>query len=226
MNKAQTLAPYAGTYPKLAENVFVAPNATVIGDVKIGKSSSIWYGAVLRGDVNSISIGERTNVQDNVMVHVAKHNAAGKPLPTVIGNDVTIGHGATIHAATIDDCTVIGMGSTIMDGAHIQKGSVVAAGSLVVPGTVVKTGQVWAGTPAKLLRELAEGESAFIAQSAEDYAFLAAVHAEENAKSFAEIELDMARRFDRLTRDPDYDQQQGVERDQQTREIVNVAAST
>ena len=180
----------------------------------------------LTGDVNSISIGERTNIQDNVMIHVAKHNAAGKPLPTIIGDDVTIGHGATIHAATIDDCTVVGMGSTIMDGAHIQRGSVVAAGALVVPGTVVKTGQVWAGTPAKFLRELAQGETSFILQSAEDYAALAAVHAEENSKSFGEVELDLARREDRLLRDPDYDAQQGVERDQMTREIITVASST
>ena len=178
------------------------------------------------GDVNSISIGDRTNIQDNVMIHVAKHNAAGKPLPTIIGSDVTIGHGATIHAAKIDDCSVIGMGSTIMDGAHIQKGSVVGAGALVVPGTIVKTGQVWAGTPAKCLRDLAEGEASFIVQAADDYAALAAVHAEENAKSFAEVELDLARREDKLVRDPDYDFQQGVERDQKTREIIHVASST
>jgi len=184
------------------------------------------FDILLTGDVNSISIGERTNVQDNVMIHVAKHNAQGKPLPTIIGSDVTIGHGAVIHAATIDDCTVVGMGSTIMDGAHVQKGSVVAAGSLVVPGTVVKSGQVWAGTPAKCLRDVVQGETAFISQAAEDYATLAAVHAEENSKSFAEVELDLARREDKLTRDPDYDAQQGVERDQQTREIINVAAST
>lgn len=226
MNKAQTLAPYAGVSPKLGDDVFVAPNASVIGDVTLGPGASIWYGAVLRGDVNSITVGARTNIQDNVMVHVAKHNAAGKPLPTIIGADVTIGHGATIHAATIDDSTVIGMGATVMDGAHVQRGSVVAAGALVVPGTVIKTGQVWAGTPARFLRDLADGEAAFISQSAEDYASLAAVHAEENAKSFAEVELDAARREDRLTRDPDYDAQVGIERDYTTREVVNVASST
>lgn len=182
--------------------------------------------SLIAGDVNSISIGEKTNIQDNVMIHVAKHNAAGKPLPTVIGSSVTIGHGATIHAATIDDCTVVGMGATVMDGAHVQKGSIVAAGSLVVPGTVIKAGQVWAGSPAKYLRDLAAGEAEFIEAAAEDYSALAAVHAEENCKSFAEVELDAARRVDRLTRDPDYDFQQGVERDLVTREIVSVAQST
>lgn len=226
MNKAQTLSPYAGASPKLGDQVFVAPNASVIGNVSIGAGSSIWYGAVLRGDVNSISIGEKTNIQDNVMIHVAKHNAAGKPLPTIIGSSVTVGHGATIHAATIDDGAVIGMGSIIMDGAHVQRGSIVAAGSLVVPGTVVKTGQIWAGTPAKHLRDFVDGEEQFIHQAADDYAALAAVHAEENAKTFAEVELDDARRADRRQRDPDYDAQQGVERDPYSREIVTVAQST
>jgi len=160
------------------------------------------------------------------MIHVAKHNAAGKPLPTIIGSSVTIGHGATIHAATIDNCAVIGMGAIVMDGAHVQERSIVAAGSLVVPGTVVKTGQVWAGSPAKHLRDLAQGEAEFIADAAEDYSALAAVHAEENAKSFAEVELDAARRADRLERDPDNDMQQGLERDPFTREVISVAQST
>jgi len=178
------------------------------------------------GDVNSISIGEKSNIQDNVMVHVAKHNAAGKALPTVIGSSVTIGHGATIHAATIDDCAVVGMGATVMDGAHVQKGAIVAAGSLVVPGTVVKAGQVWAGSPAKYLRDLAAGEAEFTEAAAQDYSSLAAVHAEENSKSFVEVEMDAARRADRLVRDLDYDMQQGVERDQVTREVISVAQST
>ena len=160
------------------------------------------------------------------MIHVAKHNAAGKPLPTLIGSSVTVGHGATIHAATIDDCAVIGMGATVMDGAHVQKGAIVAAGSLVVPGTVVASGQVWAGTPAKHLRDLGAGEADFIVRAAEDYSSLAAVHAEENSKSFAEVETDAARRADRLVRDPDFDFQQGIERDPVTREIISVAQST
>jgi len=176
--------------------------------------------------VNTIKVGEKTNIQDNVMIHVAKHNAAGKPLPTIIGNSVTIGHGATIHAATIDDCTVVGMGAIVMDGAHVQKNSIVGAGSLVVPGTVVKSGQVWAGAPAKYLRDVTEGEKQFISQAAEDYSKLGAVHAAENSKTFAEIELDIARREDRLHRDPDYDMQQGIERDPYTREVIAVAKST
>jgi carbonic anhydrase/acetyltransferase-like protein (isoleucine patch superfamily) len=160
------------------------------------------------------------------MIHVAKHNPEGKAAPTLIGSSVTIGHGATIHAATIDDCAVVGMGAIVMDNAHVQAGSIVAAGSLVVPGTVVKAGTVWAGSPARHLRDLVPGEAAFIAQAADDYAALAAVHAEECGKSFAEVELDLARRADRLERDPDFDAQNGIQRNVTTREVENVAAST
>lgn len=178
------------------------------------------------GDVNSISIGPHSNIQDNVMIHVAKHNPEGKALPTVIGASVSIGHGATIHAATIEDSAFVGMGAVVMDGACVQKGSIVAAGALVVPGTVVKSGQVWGGSPAKYLRDMVAGEADFITAAAQDYSALAAVHVEENAKSFGDVELDAARRADRLERDPDYDQQQGVERHPTTREIITVAAST
>ena len=221
MNKSQTIAKYKETVPSLQGNdIFVAPQAQVIGDVTIGKGSSVWYGAVLRGDVNSISIGEKTNVQDNVTVHVAKHNAQGTPRPTVIGNEVTIGHGATIHAATIQDRSVVGMGAVVMDGAVVEKEAIVAAGSLVVPGTVVTSRQVWAGSPAKYVRDVSEEEARAIGQAAVDYSKLGAVHAEENCKSFGEVELDAARRYDRLTRDPDYDTQHGVERNPETRAII------
>ena len=226
VNKAQTLTPYMKTMPKLSEEVFVAPNASVIGDVEIGPNSSVFYGSVLRGDVNKIRVGEKTNIQDNVVIHVAKHNVTGTELPTVIGSGVTVGHGATIHAATIEDSCVIGMGATVMDGAVVQKGSVVAAGALVTPGTVVKSGQVWSGRPAKYLRDLSSSEMTFISEAAEDYSILAAVHADENAKSFSEIELDNARRYDRQIRDPDFDLQQGIERDPVTREVNKYAEGT
>ncbi|EFN55451.1 hypothetical protein CHLNCDRAFT_35390 [Chlorella variabilis] len=226
LNKAQSVQAFAGKRPQLADSVFVAPNASVVGDVKIGSGASIWYGAVVRGDVNSVVIGDRTNVQDNVLVHVAKHNMAGKALPTQIGSNVTIGPGATIHAATIEDCVVVGMGAVIMDGAKVESKSVVAAGALVPPGTVIPSGQVWAGSPAKFLRNLIEDEVQFVSAAADSYSQLALLHAEENAKSFEEVEADKARRADRISRDPDYDEQQGVARDYVTREIVKVADST
>ena len=107
--------------------------------------------------MNSVSIGSQTNVQDNVVIHVARHNAANRAAPTTIGSNVTIGHGATIHAADIEDCALLGMGATVMDGARVQKGAIVAAGALVPPGATVPSGEIWAGSPAKLLRKLVEG---------------------------------------------------------------------
>lgn len=226
VNRSQTILPLGTKKPSLDTNVFVAPNASVIGDVKLGKGSSVWYGAILRGDVNTITVGEQTNIQDNAVVHVARYNVQKKPAPTRIGSNVTIGHAATIHACTLEDSVVVGMGATIMDGAVVKKGSIVAAGSIVTANTVINSNEVWAGAPAKLLRKLEQGEAEFIEMAAMDYAQLAAVHAEENAKSFVEVELDNARREDRAMRDPDYDAQQGVERDPETREIVRVAQST
>lgn len=225
VNRAQTLLPYAGTRPSLAARVFVAPSANVIGDVRIGESSSVWYGATLRGDVGRITIGAHTNIQDNALVHVARHNAAGHEHDTEIGDHVTVGHGAIIHAATIEDCVVVGMGSTVMDGARIESGAILAAGSLLSPGTVVPSGQIWAGIPARYLRDLAPGESEFLQAAAEEYAELAAVHAEENAKGFNAVELDKARREDRVHREAGYDEQLGVERDPETREITNITPS-
>lgn len=226
LGASQAVMKVSGKTPVLGERVFVAPNANVMGEVKLGSGSSVWYGAVLRGDVNSITVGENSNIQDNVLVHVAKNNPQHQPIPTIIGSHVTIGHGATIHAATIEDTAFVGMGATVMDGAKVCSGAAVAAGALVCPGTVVPTGEIWAGSPAKFLRKLEESEAAFIRAAADNYCELSAVHAAENSKSFDEIELDKARREDRFLRDPDYDMQQGVERDPVTREVVRVAAST
>lgn len=226
LNKAQSVQAFGGKRPALGSNVFVAPSASVVGDVQLGSGSSVWYGAIIRGDVNSVSIGEKTNVQDNVLIHVARHNPAKTARPTVIGSNVTIGPGATIHAATIEDCVVVGMGATLMDGSKVESRSVVAAGALVPPGTTIPSGQVWAGAPAKFLRSLMEDEAAFVSAAADSYLELASQHAEENAKSFDEVEASKAQRADRISRDPDYDEQQGVARDYVTREIVKVADST
>jgi carbonic anhydrase/acetyltransferase-like protein (isoleucine patch superfamily) len=173
--------------------------------------------AVIRADVNSVKIGKYTNIQDNVVVHVAKHNANNRSLDTIIGDNVTVGHGATLHACTIKDNAVVGMGAVVMDGAVVESNTIVGAGSLVVPNTVVKSGQVWAGRPAKYVRDVTVGEKEAIAQAAGDYARLSAVHCEENSKSFGEVELDEARRWDRRVRDPDYDVQNQVDRDPETR---------
>lgn len=210
----------------MGQGGFVAPSASLIGKVSLGKGSSVWYNAVLRGDVNEIRIGENTNVQDGVIIHVAKNNASGISLPTVIGSNVTIGHGATVHAATIEDGSLVGMGATVLDGSKVEKGSILAAGAVLTPKKVVPTGQVWAGNPAKFLRDLDEDEASFILQSANNYAALAAVHSAENSKSFEEIQIDKERRRDARERDPDYDSHLGLERDPITREITNSSGTT
>lgn len=222
----QTLQAFKGKRPALGSGAFVAPNACVIGDVKLGTNSSVWYGAVLRGDVNHIVVGDNSNIQDGVTVHVARHNPQGRVSPTVIGNNVTVGHGAIIHAATVEDNVLVGMGATLLDGVTVQKGSVVAAGAVVTPGKTVPSGEVWAGSPAKMLRKLEEEEAGFIAQAANDYAALAAVHATENGKTMEEILEDNARREDRAHRSLDYDSHLGLERDPISREIVHTATHT
>lgn len=226
LSKHQTLQAYANSRPQLAEDIFVAPNSSLIGNVTLGKGSSVWYGAILRGDVNHITIGHNSNIQDNVVVHVAKHNASNTELPTTIGNNVTIGHSSTIHACTVEDNSLVGMKATLLDGVTVQKGAMVAAGSLVVPNTTVPTGEIWAGNPAKKLRDLDAEEAEFILQSAVNYSALARIHAAENAKTTEEIEADKDAREDRANRDPDYDSHLGIERDPVTREIKHIAAST
>lgn len=146
---------YRGISPKIADSAFIAPNATVVGDVEIGPESGIWFGCVIRGDVNYIRIGERTNIQDGSVVHVTKHTH-----PTIIGSDITIGHMALIHGCTLEDRCFIGMRATIMDGVVVEPGAVVAAGSLVTPGKRVAAGELWAGSPARFLRRIEDEERA------------------------------------------------------------------
>lgn len=155
---------YKGITPVIAPDAFIAPGVPVIGDVVIGSETNIWFGCVIRGDVNTIRIGSRTNIQDGTVVHVTRGTG-----PTVIGSGVTIGHMALIHACTIEDDAFIGMHATLMDGVVVEKGAMVAAGALVTPGKRVPTGQIWAGNPAKYFRDLNEREQAFIPVSAANY---------------------------------------------------------
>lgn len=139
--------PFLTHRPELGERVYIAPGAKVIGRVKLGDDVSIWHNAVLRGDINSIEIGARSNVQDNASIHLADK------LGVKIGEDVVIGHNAVVHACTIDDNCLIGMGSTVMDGAHIGTGSIVGAGALVPPGKIIPPNSLVAGVPCKVIRE-------------------------------------------------------------------------
>ena len=141
--------------PKIADSAFIAENAVIIGDVEIGENSSIWYNCVLRGDVNFIKIGNRTNIQDGTIVHVSS-----KDFPTIIDDEVTIGHSATIHACHIESGCLIGIGAIILDGSVIGKNSLVAAGSLVTPNTIIPERSFVLGAPAKVRRELTDEEVA------------------------------------------------------------------
>ncbi|EFJ08286.1 hypothetical protein SELMODRAFT_145865 [Selaginella moellendorffii] len=190
LNRHRTLMNLYDKKPEVMENVFIAPSATLIGDVSVAGGSSIWYGCVLRGDVNEIRVGYGTNIQDNTLVHVARTGMSGKVAPTIIGDAVTIGHNAVLHACTVDDESFVGMGATLLDGVYVEKGAMVGAGSLVTQNTRIPSGEIWAGNPARFLRNLTEEETSFITKSAENYSNLAIVHAQENEKYSDEIEED------------------------------------
>ncbi|MCH7937824.1 MAG: gamma carbonic anhydrase family protein [Proteobacteria bacterium] len=155
---------YGGKSPDIAADAFIAPNAAVIGDVVIGAQSSIWFACTVRGDGNFIRIGARTNIQDGTVIHVDSAS-----LPTIIGDDVTVGHMALIHACTLEDGSFVGMAATVMDGAVVETGAMVAAGALVTPGKTVKAGQLWAGTPARFMRDCAEREIEMIESVPPEY---------------------------------------------------------
>src|SRR5690554_1513356 len=150
--------------PKIDETAFVVPSADIIGDVTLGKESSVWFNSTIRGDVNYIQIGNRSNVQDNVCIHVM--NQTG---PTIIGNEVTIGHGAVVHGCTIEDRVLIRINATILDKAVIESDVIVAAGSLVPPGKTLKSGYMYMGSPAKEARKLSDEEIKSIRNYAENY---------------------------------------------------------
>jgi carbonic anhydrase/acetyltransferase-like protein (isoleucine patch superfamily) len=138
-----------GYTPQIGENVFLAETAVVVGDVVIGRDSSIWYGTVLRGDVNSIRIGDRVNIQDGAVIHTLYEKSVA-----VIGDDVSIGHNVTVHGATIENGALIGMNAVVLDHAVVGEGALVAAGSVVLSGTKVEPGSIYAGVPAKFVKKL------------------------------------------------------------------------
>jgi len=159
---------YRGKLPLLRRDVFIAASAAVIGDVEIGARSSLWYGAVARGDLMPIRVGEETNIQDGAVLHVT-HDC----WPCIVGSRVTIGHGAIVHACTVEDEVLIGMGAIILDGAVVEKHSLVAAGSVVRPNFRVPSGQLVAGNPAQVKRPLTEKEIEGIHMSVQEYVRLA-----------------------------------------------------
>jgi carbonic anhydrase/acetyltransferase-like protein (isoleucine patch superfamily) len=143
------ILPVKGIYPDIPSDVFVAPNATIVGDVAMGSSCSVWFNAVIRGDVNSIRIGERVNIQDNAVIHCTYEKNA-----TIIGNNVSIGHSAIVHGCTVEDNVLIGMGAIVMDRAVVGSYSIIAAGAVVLEGTIIPPGSVYAGVPAKKVKDV------------------------------------------------------------------------
>jgi hypothetical protein len=139
--------------PVIAPDAFIAPTAVIIGDVVIGPESGIWFHCVLRGDMNIIRIGQRTNIQDGTVVHI---DSGG--FQTIIGNDVTVGHSAVLHACTLEDWAFVGIGSTVLDGAVIKRGGMLGAGGLLTPGKVIGENELWTGSPAKLKRVMEPDE--------------------------------------------------------------------
>jgi carbonic anhydrase/acetyltransferase-like protein (isoleucine patch superfamily) len=141
------ILPVKNVLPQFGKDVFIAPNATIVGDVVLGDDCSIWFNAVLRGDVNSIKIGNKTNIQDGAVIHCTYEKTK-----TVIGNNVSVGHNALVHGCTIEDNVLIGMGAIVMDNCYVETGSIIAAGAVLLENTRVPAGSVYAGVPAKLVK--------------------------------------------------------------------------
>ncbi len=167
---------FLGCSPQISPSAFIAQSADIIGDVRIGDQSSVWFNTTIRGDVNAIRIGDRSNVQDNVCIHVM--NQTG---PTVIGNDVTIGHGAVVHGCSIHDSVLIGMNATLLDRCVIESDVIIAAGTLVPPGKRLASGFLYMGSPAKAVRALGAEERASIKQYAQNYITYSSVYKGEHS---------------------------------------------
>lgn len=145
------ILPVEGTFPSYGTDCFLAPNATIVGDVIIGDQCSVWFNAVVRGDVNSIRMGNKVNIQDGAVIH-----ATYQKTKTIIGNNVSIGHNAIVHGCTIHDDVLVGMGAIVMDNAVIHSNSIIAAGSVVLEGTIVQEGSIYAGVPAKKVKDISK----------------------------------------------------------------------
>jgi carbonic anhydrase/acetyltransferase-like protein (isoleucine patch superfamily) len=168
----ENIIEYKKKNPVLGKDVFIASGVKIIGDVIISDNSSVWYNCVIRADVNFVRIGKCTNIQDGTVIHVSSQgfSATGsKGAPTIIENNVTIGHNATIHACSIKNNALIGMGAVILDGAEIKEMSLVAAGAIITPGTIVGERELWAGNPAKFIRKISVTEEKLLINTPKVY---------------------------------------------------------
>ena len=164
------IRPFQGIHPKIDPTAFIAETAVIVGDVEIGKESSVWYNVVARGDVNFIRIGSRSNIQDLSMLHVThKKDAADPGAPLIIGDNVTVAHSVTLHGCTVENGAFIGMQAIVMDKVVIGEGALIGARALVTEGTLVPPHTLWVGSPAKYKRDLTHDEIAWLARSAGNY---------------------------------------------------------
>ena len=163
------ILPWKGVLPRIAADAFIAPNAVLIGDIEIGSQASVWFNCTIRADVHFVRIGARSNIQDGTIIH-----ESSKPLPTLIGDDVLVGHAVILHGCTLERGSFVGMRATVMDGAVVESGAMVAAGALVAPGKRIPAGQLWGGSPARFMRKLTEAEIADLPHGAAGYVELAA----------------------------------------------------
>ena len=170
------LLSFGGKMPLIDASAFVAPDCRLIGDVVVGAQSSVWYNCVLRGDVNRIVIGARTNIQDGCVVHVDSPKPGSPGLPTIIGDDVLIGHMVMLHGSVLHDRAFVGLGSIVMDGCTIESDGMLAAGAMLTPGKTIGAGELWMGRPAKKLRDMSADEIAANRMGAAHYVQLAAAH--------------------------------------------------
>ena len=165
-----------GITPKFGKNIFLAENCTVLGEVITGDDCSIWFNAVVRGDVNYIHIGNKVNIQDGAIIHCTYQKA-----PTTIGNNVSIGHNAIVHGCTLEDNVLVGMGAIVMDHAYVEKNSIIAAGAVVLENTRVESGSIYAGTPAKKVKQLSEEQfKGIVERIANNYVMYSGWFKEEN----------------------------------------------
>jgi carbonic anhydrase/acetyltransferase-like protein (isoleucine patch superfamily) len=170
------IRPFRGKWPQIDPSVYVADTSTIIGDVEIGARSSIWFGAVLRGDVFHIRIGSETSIQDNTVIHVTHDRFA-----TTVGNRVTVGHSVVLHGCTVGDLCIIGMGATVLDQVEVGERCIVGAGALLTPGTKVPPGHLVVGAPARVKRPLSDAELEWLAASAAHYVELGRIYCEEES---------------------------------------------
>lgn len=169
-NGPDNIRSYQGQTPKLGERVMIDPSAVVLGDLTIGDDSSVWPQCSIRADMHSIRIGSRTNIQDGSILHITHASDFNGPgFPLMVGNDVTVGHNVVLHGCTIGNLVLVGIGSVVMDGVVVEDEVMIGAGSLVTPGKTLKSGWLYAGSPARPIREITERERAFLPYSAKNY---------------------------------------------------------